>query len=130
MIESVSAGLSIFSILRSLFHTVFATRALGQYFRTRHLRQVWGIKNGDQVIVVCSELDDPDDRQQVEEREYIYSYKYGDLDAYIEVLVTLLRLYPAIKMQVMSAGEAGTTQLDLVHQFINTNTYYCWSLEG
>ena len=58
---------------------------LRNYWRTRHLRKVWGIKNGDQVIVVCSELDEPEARQQVEPREFIYSYKYGDLDAYIEV---------------------------------------------
>ncbi|MBI4556879.1 MAG: hypothetical protein HY706_04785 [Candidatus Hydrogenedentes bacterium] len=70
------------------------------------------------MIVVCSELDEPETRQHVEPREFIYSLKYGDVDAYFEVLVTLLRLYPAIRMRVMSAGEAESTRLDLSRHLI------------
>ena len=90
-----------------------ALKRLRHYWRTRHLQRVWGIKNGDQVIVVCSELEEPERRQHVEPREFIYSHKYGDLDGYIEVLVTLARVYPSIRMRIMSAGEAETTPLNL-----------------
>lgn len=57
-------------------------------------------------------------RQQVEPREFIYSLKYGDVDAYFEVLVTLLRLYPSIRMRVISAGEAEATRLALSRHLI------------
>jgi hypothetical protein len=70
------------------------------------------------VIVVCSELDDPETRQQVEDREFIYNLKYGDIDAYFETVTTLLRLYPSIRLRVMSAGEAETTRLDLARHLV------------
>ena len=74
---------------------------------------MWGFRNGDSVVVVCSELDDPAARQFVEPREFIYSLKYGDLDAYVEVLLTLARLFPAVRTKVMSAGELNAARVDL-----------------
>ena len=65
------------------------------------------------MVVVCSELDDPPSRQFVEPREFIYSLKYGDLDAYVEVLLTLARLFPAVRVKVMSAGELNAARVDL-----------------
>lgn len=82
------------------------------------MRKVWGINNGDSVIVVCSELENPEERQYVEPREFIYNLKYGDVDAYFEVVTTLLRLYPAIKLRVMSAGEVEATRVDLASHMI------------
>jgi hypothetical protein len=97
--------------------------------RTRHLQKVWGIKDGDHVIVVCSELPNPEERQFVKEegddevpieerREFIYNLKYGDVDAYFEVIVTLLRLFPKIKLRILSSGEAKKTRLDLAQHLI------------
>lgn len=93
-------------------------KKLRHLWRTRFLRKVWGIKDGDSVIVVCSELENPETRQRVEPREFIYNLKYGDVDAYFEIVITLLRLYPAIKLRVMSAGEIEATRLDLARHLI------------
>ena len=93
-------------------------RKLRNNWRTRHLRRVWGFKDGATVIVVCSELENPEDRQHVEPREFIYNLKYGDVDAYFETVTTLLRLYPRIKLRTMSAGEAETTRLDFARHLV------------
>ena len=117
-LDSIEFWIAAYAVVLSLIEVVRGTSKVRHLWRTRYLRRVWGIKNGDQVIVVCSELDEPDARQHVEPREFIYSLKYGDVDAYFEVLVTLLRLYPAIRMRVMSAGEAESTRLDLARHLI------------
>lgn len=110
--------IKVYAVVLSLLGVVLSTRKLPRLWRTRHLRKVWGIKNGDSVIVVCSELEEPEVRQHIEPREFIYSLKYGDVDAYFEVVITLLRLYPAIKLRIMSAGEAATTRMDLASHLI------------
>lgn len=117
-LDSMRFWITAYAVILSVIGVIRATSKLRHMWRTRHLRRVWGIKNGDQVIVVCSELDEPATRQQVEPREFIYSLKYGDVDAYFEVLVTLLRLFPAIRMRVMSSGEAESTRLDLSRHLI------------
>lgn len=88
------------------------------WWRTRHLRKIWGIKNGEYVTVVCSELDNPAKRQNVEPREFIYNLKYGDVDAYFEVITTLLRLYRDIKLSKFSAGEAESRPIDMARHLI------------
>jgi hypothetical protein len=118
MLDSIEFWITAYAVLLSVIGAIRATGKMRHLWRTRHLRRVWGIKNGDQVIVVCSELDEPATRQQVEPREFIYSLKYGDVDAYFEVQITMLRLYPAIRMRVMSAGEAEATRLDLSRHLI------------
>jgi hypothetical protein len=118
MLDSISFWISAYAVLLSVMGLVQGTTNLRHLWKTRHIRRVWGIKDGDHVVLVCSELDEPETRQQVEPREFIYSLKYGDVDAYLEVLVTLLRLYPKIKLKVMSAGEAEATRLDLSRHLI------------
>ena len=86
---------------------------LHRSWKTRHLRKVWGFRDRDSITVVCSELDDPPTRQLVEPREFIYSLKYGDLDAYVEVALTLARLFPAARVRGMSAGEFQAAPVDL-----------------
>jgi len=117
-LDSIVFWITAYAVVLSAIEAVRATGKLRHLWKTRHLRRVWGIKDGDYVVVVCSELDEPATRQQVEPREFIYSLKYGDLDAYIEVLVTLPRLYPRINLRVMSAGEAEATRLDLSRHLI------------
>ena len=118
VVLSTKFWISVYAVVLSLMSAAQNTKKLQHLWLTRHLRRVWGIKDGEQVIVVCSELDEPANRQQVEPREFIYSLKYGDVDAYFDVLVTLLRLYPSIRMRVMSAGEIETTRLDLSRHII------------
>lgn len=109
---------NLYAAALSLLTAVVGTRKLLHLWRTRHLRRVWGIKNRDRVILVCSELDEPAVRQWPESREFIYSMKFGDVDAYFEVLTTLLRLYPSIKLKVISAGEAEHTRVDLARHIV------------
>lgn len=71
-----------------------------------YFRALWGFGEFDDVLVVCSELDEPDKLQHPEPNEYLYLGKYGDVDALLEVLVTLHRLYPHAKVKFRSAGEA------------------------
>ncbi len=112
-LDSIGFAITVYAVALSLFEAVMSTRKVRHYWRTRHLQRVWGIRNGDDVIVVCSELDDPASRQMVEAREFIYSLKYGDVDAFFDVVVTLLRLYPAVKLRVMSAGEVEQTKFNV-----------------
>lgn len=108
------AIIEILSVLLGLS----SIKALIRFYKTRHLRKVWGIKDGDYVIVVCSELEGPEERQYVIEDEFIYLLKYGDVDAYFEVVVTLLRLFPNIKLTVKSSGEVEQTRIDFDRHLI------------
>jgi hypothetical protein len=106
------------AVVLIIIEVISKTKKIARFLRTRHIRKVWGIKNRDYVIVVCSELDDPEVRQNVEPREFIYNLKYGDVDAYFEVIVTLLRLYSNLKLRILSAGEAENTRIDLAQHLI------------
>jgi len=117
-IETLSLYVNIYAIVTTVIFTTLSLKKLGRLWKTRYLRNVWGIKDGDNVVVICSELDDPEERQHVEPREFIYNLKYGDVDAYFEVVVTLLRLFPNIKLRVLSAGEAEDTRIDLACHLI------------
>ena len=116
-VDSLSFGVKVYALIVSLLGVILSTKKLSSMWRTRHLRKVWGIKNGEYVIVV-SELDDASRRQNIEPREFIYNLKYGDVDAYFEIIITLLRLYPNIKLRIMSAGEVETTRIDLAQHLI------------
>ena len=119
ILESITTLLAAYALITALPTLRLSTKKLLHWWRTRHLQKVWGINDGDSVIVVCSELDNPKERQLVEPpREFIYSLKYGDVDAYFEVVTTLLRLYPAIKLRIMSAGEATATRVDFARHLI------------
>lgn len=87
-------------------------------WETRNLRKIWGFRDKDFVTIICSELDEPEERQNLEPREYIYNLKYGDLDAFFEVVITLLRLYPKIKLKILSSGEAEISKLDLSQNLV------------
>ncbi len=108
---AVSAILSIVGIVAG-FNKI---RRLIVY---RNLRKVLGISDGDRVVVVCSELDEAEKRQMVEDREYIYLMKYGDLDAWVELIFSLLRIYPNIDLRIMASGEAMSSTIDLQHQIL------------
>ena len=117
-INLLSLSVNIYALILSILSGVLSFKKTLRLWRTRHLRKVWGIKDKDYVILVCSELDNPIERQMVEPREFIYHFKYGDVDAYFEVVITLLRLYPNIKLKIMSAGEAEATRIDFAQHLI------------
>jgi hypothetical protein len=117
-LDTFAFTIKIYAVVLSLIGIIASRRKVLHYWRTRHLQKVWGITNGDHVVVVCSELPSPERRQHVEKREFIYNLKYGDIDAYFDVIVTLLRLFPAIKLRVLSSGEAEKTRLDLAQHLI------------
>lgn len=117
-LDTFTLFVKVYAVILSIIGLVFATKKLGRLWHTRHLRKIWGIKNGDYVIVVCSELDNPEERQNIEPREFIYNLKYGDVDAFFEVIITLLRLYPKIKLRIMSAGEVEKTRINLAQHII------------
>lgn len=117
-VDSLSLSVKVYALAVSIIGVLFSTKKLARMWSTRHLRKVWGIKNGEYVIVVCSELDDAHERQNLEPREFIYNLKYGDVDAYFEVIITLLRLYPNIKLRIMSAGEVENTRIDLAQHLV------------
>ncbi|RAY13040.1 hypothetical protein DPM19_21280 [Actinomadura craniellae] len=106
-------ALQIVGIGASVGASTVASISLKKNWRYRALRNVWGFGRRDRVMVVCTELDDPETRQFPEPREFIYSYKYGDLDALFEVVTTLLRLFPALELRVVSYNELDRSQLDL-----------------
>jgi len=118
IVEVISLWVKIYALLVSVIAGIFSTKRLARFWKTRHLRKVWGIKDGDYVIIVCSEMDEPEKRQKIEPREFIYNLKYGDVDAYFEVVVTLLRLFPKIKLRIMSSGEAIASKMDLERHLI------------
>ncbi len=118
LIENIHLILAAFLLILIITEVILKAKEIARFLRTRNIRKVWGIKNGDSVIVVCSELEDPEQRQRVEAREFIYNLKYGDVDAYFEVVVTLLRLFPDIKLCIQSSGEAETTRIDMARHII------------
>jgi hypothetical protein len=118
-VNTLALVVTVYAILLSLVEAFVSTKKLKRLWKTRHLRKVWGIKDGDSVVIVCSELEDPGERQNIEPpREFIYNLKFGDLDAYIEVVVTILRLFPNVKLRVMSSGEAQSAPINLARHLI------------
>src|SRR5260221_749414 len=117
-LSDFSFWIKAYTIALSLIGAIKLTQRQILLWNTRNLRKIWGVKDKEHVIVICSELDEPVKRQNVEPREFIYNLKYGDVDAYFEVIVTLLRLYPRLKLRILSSGEAKTTTFDLAQNLI------------
>src|SRR5690349_21142206 len=77
-VTTVSVVLGVAGIINSLFHAI---RAAPRFVRYRLVRRFFRFRNGQRVLIVCSELEDAEQRQWVEPNEFIYMLKYGDLDA-------------------------------------------------
>ena len=72
-----------------------------------------GINNGDKIAVICSELEEADRLEYDPEkfpREFYYHHKFGDIDAYIETLVTISTLFPKSELKLMSSKQAQQAQ--------------------
>lgn len=101
--------------------TVLASCFGGLYIVVRHIRNrklrkirsVLGIAEKEPIVVVCSELANPKERQLVEDREFIYHMKYGDLDALIVVMLSMMKLFPKNDLRLMSSGELVEASVDM-----------------
>jgi len=71
----------------------------------RLFKGVWGFGEFDDVTVVCSQLDEPEERQHPEPWEFIYLSKYGDLDALFEAQSTIHELYPNVHVEHRTGTE-------------------------
>lgn len=117
-INDASTAITAISIVASIIAVATNYKRIMRAFVYRHIRKILNIKDGDKVLVVCSELPEPEKRQLVEDREFIYLMKYGDLDGWVELIFSLLRIYPNIDLQIMSSGEALNARVDLGHQIL------------
>lgn len=70
-----------------------------------YFKGVWSLGEFDDVVVACSELDDPEKLQHPEPWEFIYLSKYGDLDALFEVESTIHELYPNVHVEHKTGSE-------------------------
>jgi len=70
-----------------------------------YFKGVWSFDEFDDVVVVCSELDDPEKLQHPEPWEFIYLSKYGDLDALFEAETTIHELYPSVHVEHKTGNE-------------------------
>lgn len=118
ILSDVSTWFKVYTLILTIIGTFKSSGKLLLLWNTRHVRKIWGIKDGENVTIICSELDEPEQRQNVEPNEFIYNLKYGDLDAYFEVVTTLLKLYPKIKLKIISSGEAENTKFDMAQTII------------
>lgn len=118
-IENIKLFVGIYTITLSVIGGIFAVHKLKRHWRYRYIKKILGIKDKQTVLFVCSELDNPEERQLVEPpREFIYLMKYGDVDAWVETLFSILRIYPNIELRLASAGEISLTRADLCHHII------------
>jgi hypothetical protein len=104
---SLVSGQTAGELLLGIVNFLERTHTPDYYFRA-----LWGFGEFDEVLVICSELDEPEKRQRPEPNEYLYLSKYGDVDSLLEVLVTLHRLYPRANVKYRSAGEVNAIRED------------------
>jgi hypothetical protein len=117
-LDKLGLGLKLYTAILSLIAAYKGIPKLWHLWETRNLSKIWGIKNGEHITLICSELDTPEARQNLEPREFIYNLKYGDVDAYFEVVVTLLKLYPKLKLRILSAGEVESARMDMAQTIV------------
>lgn len=77
--ESASQAVSVAAVVLSMFGVVEAVRKLPRFVRYREVRRFFRFSSSQRVLLICSELDEPETRQWVEQREFIYLLKYGDV---------------------------------------------------
>jgi hypothetical protein len=109
----ISTIITIISIIVTTVSLTYPIRDSIKQWQLRHLRKIFGIKNGEKVLVVCSELTNPKKRQMIEEREFIYLMKYGDIDAWVEYLLSMMKIFPKVSFETSSSGESLNNKLFL-----------------
>lgn len=113
-LTTVSILVTLFSIAVAIFPYGYGWRDIKRLWQTRYIRRIFGINDRDRILIVCSELPNPVERQMVDPpREFIYLMKYGDLDAWVECLLSMERMFPRVTLNISSSGEALQNPLDL-----------------
>lgn len=123
MVSAVTASLAGIDPLVTAIGVIFGVggilntgiqmvRAAPRFFRYRLARSFFGFRNGQRVLIVCSELDDAETRQWVEPDEFIYMLKYGDLDALFGLVWLIREIYPRCRLEVLSSKEAQSGNID------------------
>lgn len=69
-------------------------------------RKLFGFKH-ELIYIVCSQLDESELRQQPEPEEFLYLSKYGDIDAFFEVLTSLGKVFPRLNAKFCTGQEFG-----------------------
>ena len=113
-----TSGYKLYAFILTGVSVVTLTRRFLRNWPYRHAKKVLGIKNRDRVVLLCSELPDAEDRQWVEPREFIHLMKYGDVDALLEIVASLLRMYPDIDLKILTAKEIDHVHVDLQKHII------------
>jgi hypothetical protein len=108
----------LYALILTLVSGTSFTRRFLRNWPYRHIKKILGVKNGDEVVLLCSELSDPEKRQWVEPREFIHLMKYGDVDALIEIIASLLRMYPDIDLKILTAHDTERVHVDLAKHVI------------
>lgn len=111
--DVVTTVVTYISVIFSLIGVVYSFREAVRFWNLRNIRKLLGIRPGDNILIVCSELPNPIERQMVEPREYIYLMKYGDLDAWVEYLLSMVKMFPKSNLHISSSGEALQNTIDL-----------------
>jgi len=106
-------GYKGYAFILTVITGVSFTRKFIRNWPYRHIKKIFGIRNGDRVVLLCSELPDAESRQWVEPREFIHLMKYGDVDALLELVASLLRIYPDIDLKILTANDVDHVQVDL-----------------
>ena len=57
LVDTYALFVRTYALLLTIIGVTLSTRKLKRFWKTRHLRKLWGIKERDYVLVVCSELD-------------------------------------------------------------------------
>jgi len=108
--ELIFLIISVITTATTIISQIYPIRNIIYQYKIRHIRKIFGYKNGDEVLLVCSELYNPTERQIVEDREFIYLMKYGDIDAWVEFMLSMVKAFPKVDFKICSSGEALTNR--------------------
>ncbi|GAA4815315.1 hypothetical protein GCM10023232_08760 [Sphingosinicella ginsenosidimutans] len=109
-VTAIGVILGVGAILNSVVQGI---RAAPRYVRYRLARRFFRFRNGQRILIVCSELDNAEQRQWVEPNEFIYMLKYGDLDALFGLVSLIREIYPRCRLEILSSNEALSKSVDL-----------------
>lgn len=72
----------------------------------KYFSSIWGFNSeNDQVLIICSELDNPSKLQEPIPGEFNYLGKYGDSTSLLLILSSLYRIYPKLSIKYCTSKE-------------------------
>lgn len=115
---ALTNGYKLYAFVLTIISGTTFTRRVLRNWPYRHIKRLYGIKNGDRVVLLCSELPEAETLQWVEPREFIHLMKYGDVDALLELVASMLRIYPDIDLKILTAKDIEHVHVDLQKHII------------